>query len=411
MSTPSFPFGMDPESLRDAPLFRELQRVMSGSSGPVQWELARQMAVAGAAEAGSDTAPDAAANDAFAEIARVAELHVLELTDLAPTGDVLHVEVVRRADWIATAMEDYRPLVELAAGRMSDALVRALAEQRPAEDAEREADAMAALGFGSPQALIGQLGPLLQATQVGQVFGFLASRVFGGYDVGVPRQAAGPVRFVLANIEGFERDWSLDPREFRTFVALHQIVHRLQSAQPWLPAHAAALVDDFCSSMTIDVDAIRDRFANISPEDPEAFSAAFADEEGSMFGIVLDDEQRLKLDRVRALIGAVEGYGDHVAATIGAPPARDLPEDRGGDAAPSGGRGARPDLRAAAGRRRRPRARRGRARVLRDGGRAHRRGDAGSDVGLGRRAARAGGTAGAASVARPHRLTVRAGRI
>jgi putative hydrolase len=317
MSTPSFPFGMDPESLRDAPLFQELQRVMSGSSGPVQWELARQMAVAGAAEAGSDTAPDAAANDAFADIARVAELHALELTELAPTGDVLHVEVVRRADWIATAMEDYRPLVELAAGRMSDALVRALAEQLPNEDTG-EGDAMAALGLGSPQALIGQLGPLLQATQVGQVFGFLASRVFGGYDVGVPRQAAGPVRFVLANIEGFERDWSLDPREFRTFVALHQIAHRLQSAQPWLPAHATSLVDDFCSSMTIDVDAIRDRFANLSPEDPEAFSAAFADEEGSMFGIVLDDEQRLKLDRVRALIGAVEGYGDHVAATIGA---------------------------------------------------------------------------------------------
>jgi putative hydrolase len=316
MSTPSFPFGMDPESLRDAPLFRELQRVMSGSAGPVQWELARQMAVAGAAEAGSDAAPDPAASAAFAEIARVAELHVLELTDLAPTGDVLHVEVVRRADWIATAMEDYRPLVELAAGRMSDALVRALAEQRPAEDAGED-DAMAALGFGSPQALIGQLGPLLQATQVGQVFGFLASRVFGGYDVGVPRQAAGPVRFVLANIEGFERDWSLDPREFRTFVALHQIAHRLQSAQPWLPALATAVVDDFCSSMTIDVDAIRDRFASISPEDPEAFSAAFADEEGSMFGIVLDDDQRLKLDRVRALIGAVEGYGDHVAATIG----------------------------------------------------------------------------------------------
>jgi hypothetical protein len=49
-----FPFGMDPESLRDAPLFREMQRVMSASSGPVNWELARQVAVASAAEAGDD---------------------------------------------------------------------------------------------------------------------------------------------------------------------------------------------------------------------------------------------------------------------------------------------------------------------------------------------------------------------
>jgi uncharacterized protein (DUF2342 family) len=37
-----------------------------------------------------------------------------------------------------------------------------------------------------------------------------------------------------------------------------------------------------------------------------------------MFGVVLDDEQRLKLDRIRALLASVEGHGDHVATTIGA---------------------------------------------------------------------------------------------
>jgi delta 1-pyrroline-5-carboxylate dehydrogenase len=41
-----FPFGGDPEQFKDAPLFRELQRVMSSSSGPVHWELARQVALA-----------------------------------------------------------------------------------------------------------------------------------------------------------------------------------------------------------------------------------------------------------------------------------------------------------------------------------------------------------------------------
>ena len=42
---PQTPFGfggLDPESLGDAPLFRELRRVMAGSSGPVNWELARR---------------------------------------------------------------------------------------------------------------------------------------------------------------------------------------------------------------------------------------------------------------------------------------------------------------------------------------------------------------------------------
>ena len=43
---------MDPDALRDAPLFQELQRVMASSSGPVNWELARQVAVSTAVEAG-----------------------------------------------------------------------------------------------------------------------------------------------------------------------------------------------------------------------------------------------------------------------------------------------------------------------------------------------------------------------
>jgi putative hydrolase len=315
MSTPGFPFGMDPESLRDAPLFRELQRVMGSSSGPVQWELARQLAVAGAAEVGPDPEPDRTPVSDVEDAVRLAELRIVDLTGSSPAGEVLRVEVVRRAEWIADAIERYRALIETASTRMSAALGHALADQAPA--GEEGADPLAALGFGSPQAMLSQLGPLLQATQVGQVFGFLAARVFGAYDIGMPHSPAGPIQFVSTNIEGFERDWSLDPREFWTFVALHQVVHRLQFARAWLPEHAASIVDDFLSTMTIDVDAIQQRFASITPTDPDAFQAAFADDEGTMFGVVLDDEQRLKLDRIRALIGAVEGYGDHVATTIG----------------------------------------------------------------------------------------------
>ena len=316
MSTPQFPFGMDPESLRDAPLFRELQRVMSSSSGPVQWELARQLAVAGAAESGNDPEPAQAARAGLDDALRVAELQVVDFTGLEPANDLLRVELARRADWIAGAIDAYRPLVESAASRLQDALARAMTEQvQPDEGSDTP---LAALGLGSPEDLIRQLGPLLQATQIGQVFGFLAARVLGDHDVGIPRAPTGPIGFVLTNIERVEADWSLDPREFRTFVALHQVVHRLQSERPWLPDYAARVVDDFLSTMTIDVDAIQQRFASLAPADPESLQAAFGGEDDAMFGVVLDDEQRLKLDRIRALVGAVEGQGDHVATTIGA---------------------------------------------------------------------------------------------
>jgi len=317
MTGPGFPFGMDPESLGDAPLFRELQRVMSASSGPVQWELARQLAVASAAEEGPDPEPDPSAAAGFDDALRVAELHVLDLTAFPPPAEVLHVQLVRRATWIAAAMEAYTPLVEQAAQRMVDALGRALAEDPGLQEGD-QSEALAAMGIASPQALIAQLGPLLQATQVGQVFGFLAWRVLGDHDIGIPRAATGPLRIVVANVEKLEREWSLDPREFRTYVAVHQTVHRLQFAQPWLAAHTRTAIDDFLGSMQIDVEEIRGRFASLSPGDPEAFQQAFSDEEGSMFGVVLDEEQRLKLDRIRALLGAIEGYGDHVASTIGA---------------------------------------------------------------------------------------------
>jgi coenzyme F420 biosynthesis associated uncharacterized protein len=215
-------------------------------------------------------------------------------------------------------MEAYTGLVEQAAQRMVDALGRALAEAPALDEEGEQSEALAAMGISSPQVLIAQLGPLLQATQVGQVFGFLAGRVLGDHDVGIPREATGPLRIVLANVEKLERDWSLDAREFRTYVALHQTVHRLQFAQPWLAAHTKTAIDDFLGSMQIDVEEIRSRFSSLSPTDPEAFQNAFSDDDGSMFGVVLDDEQRLKLDRIRALLGAIEGYGDHVAATIGA---------------------------------------------------------------------------------------------
>ena len=52
-----FPFGFSPGGgefpgdLSKVPFFAELQRLMSSSGGPVNWELARQMATAGAGEA------------------------------------------------------------------------------------------------------------------------------------------------------------------------------------------------------------------------------------------------------------------------------------------------------------------------------------------------------------------------
>ncbi|HEX6843614.1 MAG TPA: zinc-dependent metalloprotease [Actinomycetota bacterium] len=308
MSDPfGLPFGMDPEALRDAPLFRELQRVMAaGAGGPVNWELARQVAVASAVEAGADPEPTEEDRRRLEEAVRVAELQVSAFSGLEMPAEMRKVEAVRRAEWVNANVASLKTLLEPAASRMSEALSRAMREQLP-EDA------------GPMAGLLAQLGPLLQGTQVGQVLGLLAQHVLGQYDIAVPREGTATLRFVVPNLAAFERDWSLDPTEFRTLIAVHEVTHRAEFARPWVRPHFVGLVDDFLSTLTIDVTAIQERFAALDPADPEALQRALGGEdEGALFGTVLDDEQRLKLARVQAFMAAAEGYGDHVMHAIGA---------------------------------------------------------------------------------------------
>jgi putative hydrolase len=304
-----FPFGMDPESLRDAPLFREMQRVMSASSGPVNWELARQVAVASAAEAGDDHDASDDERHTFEEAVRVAELHVARFTGLEPPTDVVEVRAVRRAEWIGANTESLAGLLEPAATRIGESIDLARGDASAAGP-ETPAELQAMGG------MLAQISPLLMGAQVGQVLGFLAQRVLGQYDVAVPRSGPGAVMFVVSNVRRFETDWSLEPTDFRTFVALHEVTHRFEFAQPWARARFSELLDDFLSTLRFDIEGLQARLATIDASDPEALQQMLEDDDG-LFGAELDDEQRLKLGRIQAFMSAAEGYGDHVMHALG----------------------------------------------------------------------------------------------
>ena len=299
-----FGFGMDPESLRDAPLFREMQRVMSASSGPVNWELARQVAVASAAEAGEDRDATDDERHGFEEAVRVAELHVARFTGLDPPIDVAEVRAVRRAEWIGANTENLAGLLEPAARRIGESMDRTQRDALPPE-------------MQAMSGMLAQISPLLMGAQVGQVLGFLAQRVLGQFDVAVPRSGPGAVMFVVPNVRRFEADWSLDATDFRTFVALHEVSHRFEFAQSWARTRFADLLDDFLSTLRFDMDALQSRLSTIDASDPEALQRMLESDEG-LFGAELDDEQRLKLGRIQAFMSAAEGYGDHVMHALGA---------------------------------------------------------------------------------------------
>lgn len=298
------PLGPSFEELSaDAPLLREIQRVLLSSTGPVNWELARQIGIASASWGVEDPAPTDEDRDGFEEAARVAELRVEAFTGLEPPPQVARIRAVRRAEWVQANIEGLRTLIEPAAAKLGEAVARTQGELESGTPA----------GF---QQVLQQLSPLLLGAQIGSVLGFLGQRVLGQYDVAVPRGGDPELLFVVPNIATFERDWSLPPREFRTWVAVHEVTHRFEFARPWAVARLRELLEDFLSTVELDVSGLQSRLESLDVADPEAVQRVLESEEG-LFGAVLDPEQRLKLGRIQAFMSSAEGYGDHVTHAIG----------------------------------------------------------------------------------------------
>ena len=300
------PFGVPPGDVwNDVPLFREIQRVLMSSSGPVNWELARQVGIASASWGTEDPAPSEEDRRGFDEAVRVAELQVAGFTGLEAPSDIPRVEAVRRGQWVQANIEGLRALLEPAAAKIGDAIA---ASQRDAVPEQAQA--------GVAQ-MLGQVSPLLLGAQVGTVLGTLAQQVLGQYDIAVPRpDGVGALLFVVPNIARFEEEWSLDPIDFRTWIAIHEVTHRFEFARPWALARFRELIDDFTSTLTLDVEELQQRLASLDPSNPEGMQEMLAGQD-SLFGAVMDDEQRLKLRRIQAFMTASEGYGDHVMHAIG----------------------------------------------------------------------------------------------
>lgn len=300
------PFGVPPGDVwNDVPLFREIQRVLMSSSGPVNWELARQVGIASASWGTEDPAPSEEDCRGFDEAVRVAELQVAGFTGLEAPSDIPRVEAVRRGQWVQANIEGLRALLEPAAAKIGDAIATA---QRDAVPEQAQA--------GVAQ-MLGQVSPLLLGAQVGTVLGTLAQQVLGQYDIAVPRpDGAGALLFVVPNIARFEEEWSLDPIDFRTWIAIHEVTHRFEFAQPWALTRFRELIDDFTSTLTLDVEELQQRLASLDPSNPEGMQEMLAGQD-SLFGAVMDDEQRLKLRRIQAFMAASEGYGDHVMHALG----------------------------------------------------------------------------------------------
>jgi coenzyme F420 biosynthesis associated uncharacterized protein len=256
----------------------------------VSWDVAERVATwigAGNPFGGSSLTLDVATrqqlDEDFEEVTSQAEDLVMKETGLRPISGLARARVVDRAGWVRTNLSSFRRLLgpvleQLETGTLPGPLA------------------------GAARAVAG--------AQLGTILGWMSTRVLGQYDLLLAEgdDTGDFVSYVGPNVVALERRHGFPSREFRLWIALHEVTHRCQfTGVEWMRPHFLSLVDQVLSG--------------VSP-DPKRFAeglrrAASAAREGrnplqqaGLLGLVASPEQLAVIGNVQAMMSLLEGHGD-----------------------------------------------------------------------------------------------------
>jgi putative hydrolase len=292
----------DPNFTSQMPLFAELQKLLSWSGGPVNWDLAKQLAVSALSASSSNSGVVSPADrSAVAEAVRLADLWLDDVTDL-PSG-VLTIESWTRLGWLDATLPMWSQLCEPIASRVTAAMANAL----PQEQVQMFGGAGNPLG-----AIMTQVGGLMFGAQVGQGLGGLAQEIVSSTDVGLPLGPVGTAALIPENVAVFGDGLERPMDEVRLYLALREAAHqRLFSHVPWLRQRLLDTIDSYSRGITIDMSVIEDAMRGIDPTNPESMQEALS---GGLFAPQQTPEQEAALRRLETLLALVEGWVDSVVA-------------------------------------------------------------------------------------------------
>lgn len=277
------------------PLFAELQKLLSWSGGPVNWDLAKQLAVSTLSGANAPVPPTE--RSAVAEAVRLADLWLDEVTDL-PSG-VQTIESWTRLEWIEKTLPVWSSLCDPVAARV----VAAMSDALPAE--QREA-------MGQFAGVMTQVGGLMFGAQVGQGIGGLAQEVVASTDIGIPLGPVGVAALVPENVAAFGAGLERPADEVRLYLALRESAHqRLFTHVPWLKQRLLDTVEAYARGISVDLSAIERAMGDVDPTNPESVQNAL---QGGLFTPEETPEQQAALRRLETLLALVEGWVDSVVA-------------------------------------------------------------------------------------------------
>ncbi len=152
---------------------------------------------------------------------------------------------------------------------------------------------------------------------MGVLLGYMSQRVLGQYDLLVPEEAGvgDVVYYVGPNVLTLEKRFAFRPRDFRRWIAIHELTHRAQfTAVPWLRPYFMSLVERTFDMVEPDPRVLVRAIARAA----EALSRGRSPfDEAGLLGLFASDEQRLVLADVQALMSLLEGHGNYVMNALG----------------------------------------------------------------------------------------------
>lgn len=154
--------------------------------------------------------------------------------------------------------------------------------------------------------------------QTGAVLAFISSGILGQYDPFAEGDDGGSLLLVYPNVIAVERQLRVSPSDFRLWVCLHEVTHRVQfSANPWLAQHMSQALGVLTSDAADDVTQLLARLADFVKK---RRSGEQGPNDAGILGFmraVQSEPQQQALDQLLVLGTLLEGHADHVMDAVG----------------------------------------------------------------------------------------------
>ena len=292
---------------------------MLQTQGPINWDVARQIAAWVAVDGGTERPIDPAAHAQLEELTRAAETHVVGETDLTGTY-AASLRTLGPQGWAALHLDALRPVLEALATTLGKVMREAGPAPGELESGEPGPTGVPGASPFGPEMLGGMmqmLAPALLGMQAGSMIGYLAQHALGRYDLPLPTSDKPSLCFVVQNIDNFEEAWSLDRTDLRFYVAVHEVVHAAERSVPWVRERLVRLSTQYVSAYEVDPSALEDRFGSVDPADPSTLGSIAEDPE-ALLGAMHSPRQDEPRRQLQLLTSVLEGYADSVLERVGA---------------------------------------------------------------------------------------------